>query len=199
MKRIALMAIILMAIATNAAFAAKEFAQRFPTGTKLEVYTPNNVPPAPDLSGVFSLNQDPPQTMTGLSDGVLMLTSGVIGTEVLTGTPKRAVTFTFDGNYASPTVGSTASCVMGYDGSFTGWKIIEEAGTSSSIILTIKKNGSAISGTEKPTLSSASSATDTSLTTWTTSFSKGDVIQAYVDSASTGVKYVCSLYAEATT
>ena len=110
---------------------------------------------------------------------------------------QRVVTFTFDGNYASPAVGSTASCVMGYDGSFTGWKTIEEAGTSSSIVLTIKKNGSAISGTEKPTLSSASSATDTSLTTWTTSFSKGDVIQAYVDSASTGVKYVCALYATA--
>lgn len=115
------------------------------------------------------------------------------------GTINRVATITFDGNYASPAVGSTASCVMGYDGTFTGWKIIEEAGTSSSIVLTINKNGSAISGTEKPTLSSASSATDTSLTTWTTSFVKGDVIQAYVDSASTGVKYVCSLYSEATT
>lgn len=117
--------------------------------------------------------------------------------DVTAGTPKRVLTFTFDGNYASPTVGSTASCVMGYDGSFTGWKIIEEAGTSSSIILTIKKNGSAISGTEKPSLASASSATDSSLTTWTVSFVKGDVIQAYVDSASTGIKYVCALYAEA--
>lgn len=112
-------------------------------------------------------------------------------------TPKRVITFAFDGNYASPTAATTASCVMGYDGSFTGWKIIEEAGTSSNIVLTIKKNGTAISGTEKPTLSSQSTNTDTSLTTWTTSFSKGDVIQAYVDSASTGVRYVCAIYAEA--
>ena len=117
--------------------------------------------------------------------------------DITDGTPKRVLTFTFDGNYASPAVGTTASVVMGFDGSFTGWKIINEAGTNASMVLTIKKNTTAISGTEKPTLSSQSTNTDTNLTTWTTSFSKGDVIQAYVDSASTGVKYVCALYATA--
>jgi len=110
----------------------------------------------------------------------------------------RAISFTFDGNYASPTVASIASCIAPYSGTITGWKIIEVNGTSSSIVLTIKNNGSAISGTEKPTLSSASTNTDTSLTTWTTSVAKGDVITAYVDSASTGVLFTCSLYVEAT-
>lgn len=117
--------------------------------------------------------------------------------DVTAGTPNRTITFTFDGNYASPAVATTASCVMGYDGSFTGWKIINEDGTNASVVLTIKKNGSAISGTEKPTLSTQATNTDTALTTWTVAFAKGDVIQAYVDSASTGIKYVCSLYAEA--
>lgn len=115
------------------------------------------------------------------------------------GTINRTITFTFDGNYASPTVATTASCVMGYDGAFTGWKIINEAGTNASIVLTIKKNGSIISGTEKPTLSTQSTNSDTALGTWTTAFAKGDIIQAYVTSASTGIRYVCSLYAEATT
>ena len=81
------------------------------------------------------------------------------------GTTKRTVTFTFDGNYASPSAATTASAVMGYDGSFTGWKIINEAGTNASMVLTIKKNGSAISGTEKPTLATQSTNTDTALTT----------------------------------
>jgi len=129
-------------------------------------------------------------------------TTGTITGSNLSGTNtgdrnKRAVTFTFDGNYASPEVATIASCVMGYSGTFTGWKIIDVNGTSSNIVLTIKKNGDAISGTEKPTLSGASSNSDTDLTTWTTEFSQGDIITAYVDSASTGVLYTCSVYAEA--
>jgi len=136
-----------------------------------------------------------------LNGGNLTTTGSITGGN-LSGTNtgdrnKRAVTFTFDGNYASPEAATIASCVMGYSGTFTGWKIIDVNGTSSNIVLTIKKNGDAISGTEKPTLSGASSNSDTDLTTWTTAFSQGDIITAYVDSASTGVLYTCSVYAEA--
>ena len=166
------------------AYAGKDYAQRFPTGTSLEVYTPNNPPP-----GIGEAPIDGAQYVR--SDGAWEEAT------IPAGTPSRTVSFTFDGNYASPSAASIASCVMGYDGAFTGWKIINVAGTSSSIVLTIKKNGTAISGSEKPTLSSASTNTDTNLTTWTTSFVKGDVITAYVDSASTGISYTCSLYATA--
>lgn len=66
MKKI-LLALFLISVVGGScqpAYAEKEYAQRYPTGTRLEVYTPNNVPPAPDLSGVLSLDQTTPQTVT---------------------------------------------------------------------------------------------------------------------------------------
>lgn len=106
----------------------------------------------------------------------------------------RAISFTFDGGGIVPEVGAVATVIMPNSGSFTGWKIIESNGTSSSIVLTIKKNGVAISGTENPTLSSATTNEDLSLTTWIASFVKGDVITASIDSVATGITFICSLY-----
>lgn len=155
-----------------------------------------------DLVTVFDthylkLDQTTPQTLTGLSDGVLKLSSGVVGTEVLTGTPLRALNVTFDGSGMVPLAGTIAGTIMPYSGTFTGWKLIEVNGVSSSIIVSFKKNGATISGTEKPTLASATSAEDLSLTTWTTAFSKGDVITATIDSVSVGTKFNIVVYAEA--
>jgi hypothetical protein len=43
----------------------------------------------------------------------------------------------------------------------------------------------AISGTEKPTLTAAQKNQDLSLTSWTTALAVGDVLRASIDSAST--------------
>lgn len=71
-----------------------------------------------------------------------------------------------------------------------GWTMTADA--SGSAVATISKatyanfpTFTAISGTEKPTLSSAQKNQDLSLTTWTTSLSQGDVLRASLDSAST--------------
>ena len=42
-----------------------------------------------------------------------------------------------------------------------------------------------ISGSEKPTLSAAAKAEDTSLTTWTTAVAAGDILRFNVDSVTT--------------
>ena len=39
--------------------------------------------PVPDLSGFVKLDQTTPQTITGLTDGVIELINGVIGTRVV--------------------------------------------------------------------------------------------------------------------
>lgn len=117
-----------------------------------------------------------------------------------TGTPKRGPTFTFGSGGAVPMVGTIASLTAPYSGTISGWEITEKssvAGTASSVVVNVYKNGASISGTEKPTLSSQTSNTDTNLTTWTTSFSAGDKIDAVIESASTGTKFVLVLYAEA--
>jgi hypothetical protein len=50
-----------------------------------------------------------------------------------------------------------------------------------------------ITGSEKPTLSSAMNAQDTSLGTWTTAIGSGDVLAFNVDSASTLTKATLTL------
>ena len=66
------------------------------------------------------------------------------------------------------------------------------ANASGSIVVDIKKSTysgfpttSSITASAKPTLSSAQKSTDTTLTGWTTSVSAGDVLEFYVDSATT--------------
>lgn len=183
--------IVALAILMCSPAFAKDYAQRFPNGTSLEVYTPNNPPP-----GIEEAPIDTKQYVR--SDGAWKEVT------IPAGTNKRVATFVFDGNYASPQAGTiTTPAKAGYDGTITGWVITNAdslAKVSSSIVLTIYKNGVAISGSEKPTLSNQTTNTDTDLTTWTsTSFSKGDEFVAYVTSASTGIRYACYLYAEATT
>lgn len=115
--------------------------------------------------------------------------------EVVAGANK-GISFDIDGFGIVPEINTVGGFISPFDGTITGWKIIETNGISSSIVLTIKKNGSAISGTEKPTLSSQSTNEDLSLSTWTTSISKGDVITATIDSASVGTKFNCVIYVE---
>ena len=77
----------------------------------------------------------------------------------------------------------------------TGWTLI--ADTTGSIVIDVWKDTYAnypptgadtITGTEKPTLSSASKNQDLTLSTWTTSISAGDTLVFNVDSATTVTK-----------
>lgn len=77
-----------------------------------------------------------------------------------------------------------------FPATITGWTIT--ADVSGSAVVTISKATYAnfptftdISGTEKPTLSSAQKNQDLTLTTWTTALAQGDTLRANVDSAST--------------
>jgi hypothetical protein len=74
-----------------------------------------------------------------------------------------------------------------YLGTIIGWKLVSDTATSTVVDLW-KSNGSiptisdTITGTAKPTLSTAQLATSTTLTDWTTSVSPDDVFLLYVDS-----------------
>ena len=106
-----------------------------------------------------------------------------------------SITFTFDGNYAPPLANMQATCPVQATGTITGWKLYAENAVASNITFTIYNGASAISGTEKPLLSSQTSNQDVALSTWTTAVTKGDIIKAKVDSNSSGdTKFVLILY-----
>jgi hypothetical protein len=79
-----------------------------------------------------------------------------------------------------------------FGGTITGWTLL--ADVSGSIVIDVWKdtyanfpptNADSIAGSEKPTLSAVQKNQDLSLSTWTTSFSAGDVFGFEVESAST--------------
>ncbi len=114
--------------------------------------------------------------------------------EVEASSSADGIGFDIDGFGIVPSTTVIGSYVAKKSGTITGWKIIESNGVSSSIVLTVKKNDTEISGTEKPTLSNTSSAEDTTLTTWTTSIAKGDIISISIDSVSVGTKFFLQIY-----
>jgi hypothetical protein len=105
------------------------------------------------------------------------------------------IEFTINGNGTAIAAGAAGSKIIPYNCTITGWEVI--SASSGNLVVTVNKSTttsptapswSAVSGSEKPTLSSAARNTDTSLTTWTTSVSAGNQIQVSIDSATiTGV------------
>lgn len=101
------------------------------------------------------------------------------------------VEFIIDGGGVAITTGATVDLPdFPYAATIQGWTMTADA--SGSAVVTISKatyanfpTFTAISGTEKPTLTSAQKNQDLSLTTWTTSVAQGDILRASVDSAST--------------
>ncbi len=99
---------------------------------------------------------------------------------------------TIDGGGNVITTGTKGYVTIPYDCTITGWDIFADQ-TGSCVIDLWKDTYSnfaptiadTITGTEKPTLSSQQKNRDTSLTTWTTNISAGDIIAFNVDSAST--------------
>lgn len=90
---------------------------------------------------------------------------------------------TVDGAGNALTTGIKGFRYIEQDCVITGWDVRSDV--TGSIIFDVKRNGVSIAGTEKPTISTASSGQDTTLTTWTTSLSTGDIIEFTIDSVAT--------------
>lgn len=105
--------------------------------------------------------------------------------------PERAIGVTFDGNGATPTVGSIGYVVCPFDGEIQGWHIVSNVSGSAVVDVwkssgTIPTNVNTIAGTEKPTLSAQQLASDLSISTWTSlTVASGDVIGFELESVAT--------------
>ena len=106
--------------------------------------------------------------------------------------PAGSFGITIDGGSSAITTGVKGYIYIPYSGTITSW--ILTADQNGSIVIDVWKDTFAnfpptvadtIAGSDKPTLSSAQKSLDTSLSTWTTSVSAGDIIAFNVDSAST--------------
>lgn len=106
-------------------------------------------------------------------------------------TPRRVVGAVFDGNGSPPTVGSIGYVVVPFNGTIDQWHIVANASGSAVVDVwkaagAIPTDANRIAGTEKPTLSAAQLASDTSLSTWsTTAVSAGDVFGFELESVTT--------------
>ncbi len=121
-----------------------------------------------------------------------------------TSTIKRSVVLVLDGGGQAISTGIKADLRVPYAGTITGWEIVANA--SGSIVIDVWKDTYAnfpptvadtITGTEKPTLSSASKNQDLTLSTWTTSITAGDWLRFNVDSASTVTRVTLSIMVDA--
>jgi hypothetical protein len=96
----------------------------------------------------------------------------------------------YDGGGVLTTGVKLSGIEIPFAATITGWTITSLI--SGSIVCTVNKatyaaqpTYTAISGTEKPTLSSATKNQDLTLTTWTTAVAAGDLLQISIDSATT--------------
>jgi hypothetical protein len=98
------------------------------------------------------------------------------------------IEFTLHNNDAVITTSAISELLRAsYSGTITKWTI--DADATGDIVIDVLKNGSTITASAKPTLSSASTASSSTLTGWTTTFTREDTFKIVVDSAST-VKYI---------
>lgn len=102
------------------------------------------------------------------------------------------INYIIDGGGSAITTGVKGFVEIPYNMTITGWQIF--ADQVGSVVVDVWKDvyanfpptvADTITGSEKPTLASAQSNQDLSLTTWTTSLIKGDILAYNVDSAST--------------
>lgn len=103
--------------------------------------------------------------------------------------------FVVDGGGSAITTGVKGDLVIPYNCTVLGWDIL--ADTTGAIVIDVWKDTYAnfpptvadtIAGSEKPTITSLSGlakAQDTSLTTWTTSLTRNDILRFNVDSCTT--------------
>lgn len=116
------------------------------------------------------------------------------------GLTDEAIEFVIDGGGAAITTGVKGDLEVPYNASVNGWTILGDQ--TGNVVVDVWKAayasyppvaGNSIAGSEKPTLSSASKNQDLSLSTWTMTLTKGDILRFNVDSASTVTRVTVSL------
>ena len=107
------------------------------------------------------------------------------------GFSKKTFGVTIDGGSSDITTGVKGDIVIPYNLTITSWTIV--SGQAGSIVIDVWKSNyqnfpptavNSISGSQKPTLTSAQKNKNTNLTSWTPSISSGDIIRFNVDSCS---------------
>jgi hypothetical protein len=110
---------------------------------------------------------------------------------------EASIVYVIDGGGSAITTGQKGHLEVPFNCTVNAWTIM--ADVSGSIVVDIWKTnyasfppavGNTIAGTEKPTLSSQQKNQDLSLTSFSTSLSKGDILAFNVDSASTVTRVV---------
>lgn len=100
--------------------------------------------------------------------------------------------FVVDGGGTAITTGVKGDLVIPYNCTVLGWDVL--ADTSGSIVIDVWKDTYAnfpptvadtIAGSEKPTITSATKNQDTSLSSWTTTLTRNDILRFNVDSCTT--------------
>jgi hypothetical protein len=125
---------------------------------------------------------------------------GENGLTILLPSPARTKTIgvTFDGDGSPPTIGSVGYVVCQDSGTIDQWAIIADVSGSAVVDVwkvagAIPTNANTIAGSEKLTLSAQQLANDTSLTTWSTPVSSGDVFGFELESVSTCTRLTCEV------
>lgn len=135
---------------------------------------------------------------SGLTDGHFLRATGA--TTFAFEADYYNLEFIIDGGGAVITTGQKGHLEIPADGAIEGWTIL--ADQSGSIVVDVWKDTYAnfpptvadtIAGTEKPTLSSVQKNQDLTLTTWTTTVTRGDIIAFNVDSATTVERVTVSI------
>lgn len=159
------------------------------SGTKSAVAgTASATPKAPALSGTaitLAFVYVPAADTT-------IATNQITDKRCLVGSKRVSVIITLDGGGAAITTGVKDYIKIPWNFVASSWTIV--AAQSGSIVVDIWKDvyanfpptvADTITGTEKPTLASAQKNQDTSLSSFTTAWSKDDIIAINVDSATT--------------
>lgn len=97
---------------------------------------------------------------------------------VVEGAVERVITFGISGT----DTGARLGIPLAFSGTIHKWKL--SCDTNISTVLTILLNGSSISTSNKPTLSSDNFSESSTFTGWTTSVSENDILSVSVDSKS---------------
>lgn len=165
----------------------------------------NEVVLAASTTSLASLNIPHGSAPTSPVNGDIWTTTGgqfarLNGVTHKIGGETRSIGLVVDGGGSAITTGIKSYLRVPYDCVVTGWSLL--ADQSGSIVIDVWKDTYAnypptvadtIAGTEKPTLSSATKNEDTSLSSWTTALSAGDVLGFNVDSVATVTRIQLSL------
>lgn len=127
-----------------------------------------------------------------VTDAEKVVLSNTSGINTGDQTIKDVFGITVVGAGVAPTTGSKGFRVIEQNCTITGWDVRSDV--TGSIVFDVKRSTVSLAGTEKPTLASASSNQDLTLTTWTTNLSAGDIIEFVIDSASTLTRATLTIF-----